>query len=247
MTARSVYARTLHTYRIHAGYLLILGAAVFVPLGLIDALADRLAEIDPAEIEELSDFAAVGVAAAFVVQAITSLLGEIFYAGAVALALAGGVEAKPSSLRSVARRLAYWRLILVDLIFVLGSAIGLALLIVPGVVFFTWFALAGPVVELEGAGVKAAFARSRQLVKGHFWTVMLVLLPIAVVSELLAAGVVNGLHEVIHSPLLSDWIGESLMSTLLNPFYAVAAVIIALKLTRGDEPAGVSPGPAAPS
>jgi hypothetical protein len=247
VTARSVYARTLHTYRIHAGYLLILGAAVFVPLGLIDALADRLTEIDPEEIEELSDIAAVGAAAGFVVQVITSILGEVFYAGAVALALAGGVEAKPSSLRSVARRLAYWRLILVDLLFVLGSAIGLALLIVPGIVFFTWFALAGPVVELEGAGVKTAFARSRQLVRGHFWVVLLVLLPIALMSELLATGVVTGLHELIHSPLLSDWIGESLTGTILNPFYAVAAVIITLRLSRGDEPAGVSPSRAAPS
>ena len=241
MTARSVYALTLHTYRIHAGYLLILGAAVFVPLGLIDALADQLAELEPERIDALSDFAALGVVAAFVVQAITSLLGEVFYAGAVALALAGGVEAKPSSLRSVARRLAYWRLILVDLIFVLGTAIGLVALVVPGIVFFTWFALAGPVVELEGATVRRAFARSRQLVKGHFWTVLLVLVPITLVSELIVGGAAEVLPEVIHSSFLSDWIGESLTSTLLNPFYAVAAVVITLKLTRGDEPAGVSP------
>jgi hypothetical protein len=240
--ARSVYARTLHTYRIHAGYLLILGAAVFVPLGLINAFTDQLAELEPEKLDALSDLAAVGVAAAFVVQAITSLLGEVFYAGAVALALAGGVEAKPSSLRSVVRRLAYWRLIVVDLVFVVGTAIGLVLLVVPGVIFFTWFALAGPVVELEGETARGALRRSRNLVRGHFWTVLLVLLPITLVSELLVTGATDLLDDAIHSSFWSEWIGESIASTLLNPFYAVAAVIITLKLTRGDEPAGVSGG-----
>jgi hypothetical protein len=232
VTARSIYARTLRTYRAHAGYLLILGAAVFVPLGLIDALANLVAELEPSEIEAISDFGTVVIVVGFVVQAITSLLGEVFYAGAVALALAGGVEAKPSSLTSVARRLAYWRLIVVDILFVVGTAIGLVALIVPGIIFFTWFALAGPIVELEGAGVRGAFARSRRLVRGHFWPVMLVLLPISLVSEGLASATVEGFHDLIHSAFLSDWVGETLANMILNPFYAVAAVLMTLQLSR---------------
>ena len=80
--------------------------------------------IDTSEIGELSDLAVVGLVAAVLVQAITSLLGEVFYAGAVALALAGGVEAKPSSLTSVARRLAYWRLIADDHLYVTATGLG---------------------------------------------------------------------------------------------------------------------------
>jgi hypothetical protein len=150
VTARGTYARTARTYWGHAGYLLILGAAVFIPLGLVDSIADQLAELDTSEVEGLSDLATVGLVAGLVVQAITSLLGEVFYAGAVALALAGGVEAKPSSLTTVARRLAYWRLIAVDLIFVIAVAVGFVALIVPGVILFTWFALAGPWLSSRG-------------------------------------------------------------------------------------------------
>src|SRR5215211_111350 len=232
VTARGFYVRTARTYWRHAGYLLILGIAVFVPLGLIDALANRFAELDPSDLEQLSDLAAIGLVIGLLAQAITSLLGEVFYAGAVALALAGGVEAKPSSLTSVARRLAYWRLIAVDLLFVTATALGFVALIVPGILLFTWFALAGPIVELEGAGVKAAFARSRMLVRGRFWTVLLVLLPIAVASEALSIVTIDGFHQLIHSPLVSDWVGEALANILLSPFYAVAAVLMTLELSR---------------
>jgi hypothetical protein len=232
VTARGIYVRTLRTYGARAGYLLILGVGVFVPLGLIDALANHFAELDPSDVEGLSDLAAVGLVAGLLAQAITSLLGEVFYAGAVALALAGGVEARPSSLISVARRLAYWRLIAVDIVFVIATAVGLLFLIVPGIIVFTWFALAGPVVELEGAGVRAAFRRSRRLVRGHFWTVLLVLLPITLGSELLSGATVDGFHNLIHITLLSDWVGEALANIVLSPFYAVAAVLMTLQLSR---------------
>jgi len=235
VTARGFYVRTARTYWRHAGYLLILGIAVFVPLGLIDALANRFAELDLSDLEQLSDLAAVGLVIGLLAQAITSLLGEVFYAGAVALALAGGVEAKPSSLTSVARRLAYWRLIAVDIVFVTATAVGLLLLIVPGIIVFTWFALAGPVVELEGAGVRAAFRRSRRLVRGHFWTVLLVLLPITLGSELLSGATVAGFHNLIHSSLLSDWAGEAFANIVLSPFYAVAAVLMTLQLSRTEK------------
>jgi hypothetical protein len=231
VTARGIYGRTLRTYARRAGYLLVLGAAVFVPLGLIDALANEVGEID---LDQVSDLGAIALAGGLAAQAITSLLGEVFYAGAVALALAGGEGTKPPPLRTVARRLAYWRLIAVDILFVAGTAIGLLLLIVPGLIFFTWFALTGPVVELEGARVGAAFSRSRRLVRGRFWTVFIVVVPITLASEALSTATVDGLHELIHIPLVSDWIGEAIANIALSPFYAVAAVLMTLELSRAE-------------
>jgi hypothetical protein len=231
VTARQVYVHTARTYWRRAGYLLVLGVAVFVPLGLLDALANQWGEI---HVDDLSDLRSIALVAGLIAQAFTSLLGEVFYAGAVALALAGGERSDPPSFGTVARRLAYGRLIAVDIIFGVCVIVGLVLLIVPGIVLFTWFALAGPVVELEGAGVRAAFRRSRQLVRGRFWTVLLVLVPITLASEALSGVSLEAVHLVIHSPFLSDWVGEAIANVALSPFYAVAAVLMALAFSRVD-------------
>jgi hypothetical protein len=238
VTAWRFYVRTARTYWRRAGYLLALGIAVFVPLGLLDAVVDRLSEIHAEDFDALSDLGAIALVGGFVAQAATSLLGDVFYAGAVALALAGGEDSEPPSLVTVGRHLAYGRLIAVDIVFGVATAIGIVLLIVPGVVFFTWFALAGPVVELEGAGVKAAFRRSRQLVRGRFWTVFLVLVPITVATEALSTGILQVTHDVIHDALLSDWAGEAVFNVLLSPFYAVAAVLMTMEFSRAERSTG---------
>jgi hypothetical protein len=241
VTARGIYARTARIYWRRAGYLLILGVAVFVPLGLLDSLANQAGEIDAGNVDELSGLGNIALATGFIAQAITSLLGEVFYAGAVALALAGDEGSDPPSLGSVARRLAYLRLIAVDIIFGVAVVIGLVALIIPGIVLFTWFALAGPVVELEGAGVRAAFRRSRQLVRGRFWTVLLVLLPITLASEALSSASLELVHLVIHSPFLSDWVGEAIANIALSPFYAVAAVLMTLGFSRAERQSATDP------
>lgn len=233
MKARDFYVRTARTYWRRGGYLLLLGVAVFVPLGLLEALADRAADIDLSN-PSVSSLSAIALVAGIALQAVTSLIGEVFYAGAVALALAGGERSTPPGLRTVARKLAYWKLIAVDIVFGLATAVGLLLLVVPGVVFFTWFALAGPVVELEGTGVRAALARSRRLVRGRFWTVLLVLLPITVGGELLTEAVLGAVHLAVHDPILGAWAGEAVANILLSPFYAVAAVLMTLDFSRAD-------------
>jgi hypothetical protein len=232
MRARDVYVRTVRAYRRRAGYLLLLGVVVFVPLGFLDALANRVHELRLESGEAVFDLATLGLVAGLLAQAATTLLGEVFYAGAVGFAMRQGEDAPSPSLRAIARRLSYGRLIAVDILFGVGTAIGLLLLVVPGVVLFGWFALAGPIVEIEERGVKAAFKRSRQLVRGSFWTVLIVLIPITILSELLAELLLELPHLVIHDPLVRDWAGEALSNILLSPFYAVAAVLMTLELRR---------------
>ena len=102
---------------------------------------------------------------------------------------------------------------------------------IPGILLFTAFALAAPVVELEGATAMGAFMRSWALVRGHFWQVMAVLVPITLAGTVLAAVMIDALPPILGSHFLRDWIGEAASSIALSPFYAVAAVLITLQLS----------------
>ena len=53
----------------------------------------------------------------------------------------------------------------------LGILVGFILLIVPGLFLLTIWAVVAPVTVLERPGIFAAFGRSRELVRGHGWTV----------------------------------------------------------------------------
>jgi hypothetical protein len=222
------YRRVVAIYRREAHFLLILAAIVFVPLGVIDVLADRAHSID---LSQLGDAASVGLATFLVAQAVTALLGEVFYSAAVASLVAKTPPGtRPRPLR-IARRLPYGRLVAIDLLFALGSGIGL-LLVVPGVVFFVWFALAAPVAEIEGRRVRDAFARSRRLVRGHFWTVFVVLVPILFATEALGSLATTGLEDLLGHGFFPAWLADSGTNILLSPLFALPAVVLTVDLSR---------------
>lgn len=62
-------------------------------------------------------------------------------------------------------------LILNGILAAIGIGIGLALLIVPGLILITIWAVVAPAIVVEGAEVIEAFGRSRDLVRGNGWPV----------------------------------------------------------------------------
>ncbi len=231
----SIYTRIARTYSRWAPSLLLLAVIVFVPLGLVDAITVN-AEVGSLSIANgLLLAAAVG---AVVVLTVTGLIGEVFYSGAVAISLTHAEHGRAPSLREISRRLNYRRLIAVDLLYGLIVAAGLVLLLAPGVAAFVWFGLAGPVVEIEGRGVRGALRRSWELVRGQFWTVLLVLGSIELAGDGIA-GLAAGLaHRVLGHSLLGTWVAESLSNILVAPIYAVAAVLLTLDLIAEKDGAG---------
>jgi hypothetical protein len=235
LTTRDAFVRIWRIYRGWAPSLLVLALIVFIPLGLINALTVS------ADIEDLGSeslLTLLGSGAVVMVLGVTALLGEVFYTGVVAASLTHARDDQPPPLREIARSIRYGQLVAVDVIYGVLVALGLILLVAPGVAAFIWLAPAAPVVEIEGSGVRAALARSVGLVRGRFWTVLAVLLPIGVLGEGIAAVATRLADDVLGDSLLSHWLSEVLTNLAFTPFYAVAAVLITVTLIREKEGRG---------
>jgi hypothetical protein len=235
MRVLRLYARIWRTYLAWAGTLLPLALVVFVPLGLIHAIP---VHVDATSLDLHSGLLVLGAFLALLLLAMTGLLGEIFYTGAVAIALTRPRDDEPPSLRQVARMVRYRQLIAVDLIFAVLVALGFAAFVVPGVLAFVYLGLAAPVVEIEHRGVRAALRRSLRLVRGRFWLVFAVLVPIEIASDAVT-GVATALsHDLLDESLVAEWLTDTASNVLLTPFYAVAAVLLSLDLIAEKDGAG---------
>ena len=230
----------LTSFRANAGLLLLCALVVAVPVATTEVLGDHLEEIGGGI---GSDGLVVGEAiTAAIVLTITGTLGEVFYAGVVV----GVVTMRRTGIRrdliEIARHLPYLRLLAVDAIFVATVAIGLVLLIVPGILALGWFALAAPVIELEGRGVRGALRRSRELVRGNFWRVIAILVPALVASDLLTSVLKDAAVELLGDGVGAEWLSATLGEALTAPLFAMPVAVIAHQLIGATTAPDQNPG-----
>jgi hypothetical protein len=127
----------------------------------------------------------------------------------------------------------------------LGIALGFVLLIVPGLILLTWWCLIAPVIVLEGKHVGESFGRSRELVRGHGWTVFGVVI-ISVLLTAIASGIIRAIFSFL-GHFLSIWIGGSIASAIVEPFLAIALTLMYFHLREGaPTEVPVAAAPAAP-
>jgi hypothetical protein len=225
--APALYLRIVRTYFNWARTLLPLAVVVFVPLGLIHA---GPVHYDATHLDLSGAIDVFVLVLAIVVLGATGLVGEVFYAGAVSIALTHPHDGEPPSLREVARMISYRRLIAVDLLYVLLVAAGLAVLVLPGIVLYVYLGLAAPVAEIERRGVRDSFTRSFHLVRGHFWIVAAILVPFELAGDAITNGAVHAAHLLLGDTLFAEWLADTSTNVLFTPFYAVAAVLLTLEL-----------------
>jgi hypothetical protein len=236
MSVFALYRQIWRTYFAWAGTLLPLACFIFIPLGLVHAIP---VHVEATALNIDSGLEIFGAVLAVLLLVTTGLLGEIFYTGAVAIALTHPHDGEQPSLREVAGSVRYGTLIAVDLIFAVLVAAGVLAFFVPGVIVFVYLGLAAPVVEIEHRGVGAALARSLALVRGHFWLVLAVLLPIEIVSDGLTDLATAGVHALLGDSLIAEWVTDTATNIVLTPFYAVAAVLLSIDLIAAKD--GTSP------
>ena len=128
-----------------------------------------------------------------------------------------------------------WPLLGASILAGLGIAFGLLLLIVPGLILLTWWALIPPSIVLENRGVFESFGRSRELVRGHGWNVFGVL----IITYLLSA-VISGVIRAIFTPLpdyVGTYIGDVIGGSIVAPFSALAITLMYFRLSGNETPA----------
>jgi Membrane domain of glycerophosphoryl diester phosphodiesterase len=132
--------------------------------------------------------------------------------------------------------------VLMFLIAAILIVVGFYLFVIPGValifVFFYFLVrwiLAVPVIMLEERGVFGGLDRSGELVRGHFWQVLAVILLTLLV--LIGAGIAI---SAVLSPLpngVQGLVAQLVSSTLTAPFAALAWTLMYYELRGAPEPA----------
>jgi hypothetical protein len=230
-----IYADVVRTYKAWAPQLLILGVIVFVPLGLIDAL---LNEVETNSLNVTEGLRVGAFLAAVGAVAVSSLFGEVFFSGAIAASLTHPADEEAPSFRRLVSHISYGKLILVDILYVLILAVGFVVLVVPGILALVYLSLAGPVVELEKHSVIGGFKRSFDIVRGHFWMVAAVVIPIETVGDALNEFIVDGVHGALGHGLIPAWIGEAIGNIATAPIFSVAIVLLTLDLIHHRDGTG---------
>jgi hypothetical protein len=220
MRAGEVIGEAWDAYKEHFTHLVPIAFVVYVLIALLTLLLVIL----------------LGVAGAFVGFFI-GIAGVFWLQGALVVAIEDVRDGRADlslgeTLSRVRPRLN--TLTLAGILAALGVGLGLLLLIVPGLILWTWWLVIVPVIMLEGTGVTAAFGRSRELVRGHGWSVfgVLVLTIVILIAVDVVFGVVAAGFDNVVIALLLDIASQ----TLTAPFIALAWTLTYFRLRGLEQP-----------
>jgi hypothetical protein len=160
-----------------------------------------------------------------------STLGLTFYSGMLER-LVGSVERNEPAqpVVRVLRTLPWGRLLVAEAILVVITALAAVLLLVPGLVMDTLFALVGPLINLLDTSVPDAFRRSVRLVGPHFVLVFcFIALPLAIEHELLVL-----VRELIpNEKIFVVFLTTFVLGDLCGMAIGLMEVTLAERLVRG--------------
>jgi hypothetical protein len=134
-------------------------------------------------------------------------------------------------------------LILNGIIYGIAVTIGFVLLIVPGLILVTIWAVVAPSIVVENRGAIEAFGRSRELVRGNGWPVFGVVVLaflIIVAGSVIAGGIGAAIADDAGRIIL-----QAIASVLLVPIGALVSAILFYDLGGGAGAIEPTPQPAA--
>lgn len=139
-------------------------------------------------------------------------------------------------------------LILFGILYGIGVGVGLFLLIVPGLILVTFWAVGAPSIVVEGSNAIGAFGRSWRLVRGSAWAVFGVL-----VVTLLIVLAVQFVLAAIATPIGDGaiWIASIVSAAATAPVFAIVASVLFFDLSGNtgvaSPPSGAGAAPPPPA
>jgi len=125
------------------------------------------------------------------------------------------------------------------------TVIGFALLVIPGLIALTVWAVAAPVVVLERPPGLGAMGRSRQLVAGNGWQVFGVILVLGILVAIVAAAIEIAAASAGTG---AGIVARVVLGVLTAPLSALAAAVLYFELlrVRGERAPALATAPATP-
>jgi hypothetical protein len=121
------------------------------------------------------------------------------------------------------------QLILVGIVAGIGILIGFVLIIVPGLILITIWAVAAPVVVLERPGGLRALGRSRELVRGNGWNVFAVILLLVILLVIVAGAIEVGAAAISFAVGI---VVTVVIGILITPISSLAAAVLYFDLLK---------------
>lgn len=246
MTVGGILGETWRVYRTHLGRFVLVTALVFAVLNFATQLLLELF-VDPDETRKVIRGEAEGselletiapLAATLVVLLIGTYLVQAVLVDTTRDALAG----RPgSSVAEAFRRAApaLPALIGAAVLAALGILAGLFLFVIPAVFLAVRWAIVAPVVVVERRGPTGSLGRSWDLVRGHSWTVLAILL-VSYVAVGLVGAIVGGIVAAPFDDFFGRWLGQVVADSLVVPFLAIALTLVYLRLEERERVAAAT-------
>jgi len=211
-----VIREALGLYKKHFAHLFIVAFVIFAAVAVLQVLAGSIDNI-----LALVVVSALSVIGYFLVQAaLVEAVGDI-RDGRADLSVGETLSRGAARIGSVA---------LASIVAGIAIGIGLVLLVIPGLVLLTWWAVLVPVIVLERAGAFESFSRSRELVRGRDFKVFGV-----IVLEILLVLAVSFVLGLITAPLpegVRVFLSNILSGSVTGPLSAVITTLLYFRLKQ---------------
>jgi len=217
-TLGEILSEAFRIYRENAANLLVIVAVVVVPLSFISAVAVRLFDVT---VTAVIIGAAIGVI-------IWAILQAAMLRGAAQATIGDPVDIEASYRWGLSR---FGSVLLVAVLVGIVVGVGFLLLVIPGFIFLVFLSVSEPALIVENRRGTEAMSRSWNLVRGHFWHALVVILVAAIIT-----GVIQGIISAIGGDnWFVRWIFTAIAQIITAPFTALVTVLLYLDLRARTE------------